>query len=203
MTEVVKEYIIIAGINGGGKSSIYDVDMDLFKSSVRVNADEILKFFNGDWRSDVDSLKAIRQAIKLLNLYIKMGVSFHQETTLAASLKAYIRRISNAKKQGYYVKLIYVYLDSVELAIERVVERVRKGGHGVSAKRIRKRYSKSLTNLNQISSYCDEIFLFDNSKKMELVYYRKKNKIIVNELNNYKSKYLIQFNITEKRMNCF
>ena len=78
-------YTIIAGINGAGKTSLYNVLLGQSGSDalgVRVNADEILKEAGGDWRDTMAQLSAGREALTRINTCIDTGVSFHQETTL-------------------------------------------------------------------------------------------------------------------------
>ena len=42
------KYVIIAGINGAGKSTLYRLQPELFHSTERINADEILQKMGGD-----------------------------------------------------------------------------------------------------------------------------------------------------------
>ena len=52
----------------------------------------------------------------------------------------------------------------MELAIQRVVERVRSGGHSVSDDVIRRRYRRGLENLSQLYlSLADSWVVYDNS----------------------------------------
>ena len=57
-----------------------------------------------------------------------------------------------------------MYLESVELAVERVAFRVLKGGHDIPDKTIERRYFKGLTNLKKFLVIVDEWYLLDNSK---------------------------------------
>lgn len=52
--------------------------------------------------------------------------SFSVETTLAT--RSYMNLVKDARKRGYLVNIIYFWLESPELAIDRVAERVSKGG---------------------------------------------------------------------------
>ena len=90
------------------------------------------------------------------------GVSFSVETTL--STRSYINLIQQAQNQGYSVSLIYFWLNSPELAIERVKQRVANGGHDVPAPIIRRRYRSGLENFFRIYMPCvDYWMLADNS----------------------------------------
>ena len=52
----LKRYIIVAGITGAGKSTLYRVSPELFTHSKRLNADEILQKMGGDWYKDLGQL---------------------------------------------------------------------------------------------------------------------------------------------------
>jgi predicted ABC-type ATPase len=72
--------------------------------------------------------------------------------------------LNNAREQAYAVKLFYLWLPSVTVAIRRVRERVRKGGHAVPAADIRRRYTRSLHNLvRHYLPLADEWTIFDNA----------------------------------------
>lgn len=60
----LKRYLIVAGINGAGNSTLYRARPELFTHSKRVNADEILQKMGGDLRKDRDNFRAMREEIK-------------------------------------------------------------------------------------------------------------------------------------------
>lgn len=132
----MKKYILIAGVNGAGKSTLYET-LDSLKNMPRINTDEIVKEM-GDWKDTSVLMKAGKKAVKLLNYYLMEGISFNQETTLCG--KSIIRNIKKAKERGYFIELHYVGVNSVEIAKDRVKNRVLKGGHGIPESDIEKRY---------------------------------------------------------------
>ena len=69
---------------------------------------------------------------------------FAFETTLSS--RSYVRLIHQARQSGYSVNLIYYWLDSVDLAIERVKMRVEDGGHDIPRETIIRRYFTGLKN---------------------------------------------------------
>ena len=166
-----KVYILIAGVNGAGKSTFYHSDYHIgdffefcdsasFQNIQRVNADEILREF-GDWRNPKDGMEAGRIAVKKVRKFFRDGVSFCQETTLCG--RGIVRNIVTAKANGYKVGIIYVGIQDSDLAVARVAQRVRNGGHGVEPADIRRRYYESLSNLNAVMSQCDGVLFFDNT----------------------------------------
>src|SRR5262245_34219057 len=74
--------------------------------------------------------------------------SFAFETTLAA--RTYARWLGDLKRDGYDIHLFYYWLDSADVAIRRVAERVRAGGHHVPDDTIRRRYSRSVRNFLEL-----------------------------------------------------
>lgn len=156
----MKKYILIAGVNGAGKSTLYDQIAELHEMP-RINTDEILRANKGDWRSMRDIIQAGKQAVNLMNEYLEKGLSFNQETTLAGN--KVISTVQRAKTLGYSVELHYVGINDVNIAIERVKQRVQNGGHGIPEEDIVRRYASSLENLQKIIPLCDEIHYYDNS----------------------------------------
>lgn len=129
---------IIAGCNGAGKTTAsYTVLPEILECREFVNADEIAKGLSPFNPSSV-AIEAGRLMLKRIGELLSAGVSFSVETTL--STRSYINLIQQAQNQGYSVSLIYFWLNSPELAIERVKQRVANGGHDVPAPIIRRRY---------------------------------------------------------------
>ena len=90
------------------------------------------------------------------------GDSFAFETTLSGH--AYARRLRLWQQQGYQVSLYFLKLESPELAIARVAERVHQGGHNVPVPVIRRRFEAGLRNFESVyKPLVDDWMLFDNS----------------------------------------
>lgn len=66
---------------------------------------------------------------------------------------------------GYFIELHYIGLESVDIAKNRVLERVKLGGHGISEKEIEKRYIDTFNNLKIVLPMCDLAALYDNTIK--------------------------------------
>ncbi|CAN1523475.1 hypothetical protein MCEGE10_01162 [Flavobacteriaceae bacterium] len=79
--------------------------------------------------------------------------------------KSYKSKIREAKKKNYSVTLLFFWLQSVDLAIERVKIRVAEGGHNIKNEVIRRRYKNGIKNLFEIYlPIADEVMIFDNSE---------------------------------------
>ena len=159
----MKQYILIAGANGVGKSTFYQYIGDQYLGIPRINPDEILLQDKGDWKSLSDQMTAMRKAVGLRRFYIENGMSFCQETTLCgASIFSFIQK---AKQLGYIVTMHYIGVKSADLAVERVTQRMDLGGHGIPETDIRHRYSISLKNLKTSIEICDRISVYDNTER--------------------------------------
>lgn len=195
----MKKYIIFAGVNGAGKSSLYNnllINAPGENLGQRINTDEIVKEI-GDWKRETDQMKAGRIAVSKIKSFLENGISFNQETTLSGNF--IIKTIQKAKDKSYKIELHFVSVDTVEIAKERVRKRVENGGHGIPDTDIERRFIESRENLEKIIELCDEVTIYDNTILLEAkVFIQKGNVLYVASdypkwleklLNNLKEKY--------------
>lgn len=161
-----KVFTVIAGINGAGKTSLFRVLKETDDLGVRVNIDELAQQ-RGNWRDPKAQIYAGRTAMTIISECIKNGRSFHLETTLPGA--AIIRQITEARAHGFKIRLYFVGIDRVSVAIDRVHMRMANGGHGIADEFIMKRYAQLNTNLRRILPLCDNAILFDNTVKFRQV----------------------------------
>jgi predicted ABC-type ATPase len=102
-----------------------------------------------------------RLAIRRIQTLFRERRSFAVETTLAG--RSYPRLLVRAKSEGWSTGIAYVGVATPDLAIERVRERVSRGGHDVPPMDVRRRYQRSLINLVRISKSVDRLVVLDNS----------------------------------------
>lgn len=107
--------------------------------------------------------------ISRINNLLEDELSFAFETTLAT--KSYKNKILLAKNKGYNVTLLFFWLQTIDLAKERVATRVLEGGHDIPKDVIQRRYINGIKNLFSIYiPIVDELMIFDNSQmKSELI----------------------------------
>ena len=162
----MNRYTIFAGVNGAGKSTLYHQYYKPYKNEQRINTDEMVAKI-GSFEDGFLQLKCGKEAVRLINYYFNQNISFNQETTLTG--KSILKNIKRARDLGYEIHLYYVGLDNVEVALKRIDRRVKHGGHGILEQDVRRRYSNSFENLNEIFQYCDKILFWDNTEKMNIV----------------------------------
>jgi len=99
--------------------------------------------------------------LETIAAHVKLNESFSFETTLSG--QAYTQKIPNWRAAGYVVKLIFLSLPNVEIAIERVATRVEQGGHNVPESVIRRRFTHGANNFERYKLLVDSWQLYDNS----------------------------------------
>lgn len=157
-----KMLYIIGGCNGAGKTTAsYTVLPDILGCKEFVNADEIAHGLSPFNPTGV-AIEAGRLMLQRIEELLAREESFSIETTLATC--SYISLLRRAHAKDYRVTLLFFWLNSPELAIQRVAERVSKGGHDIPEDIIRRRYVSGIRNLFNL--YADEVdswCIYDNS----------------------------------------
>ncbi|MBO5466124.1 MAG: zeta toxin family protein [Prevotella sp.] len=158
-----RDLYIISGCNGAGKTTAsYTVLPEILQCKEFVNADEIAKGLS-PFNPESVAIEAGRLMLQRIESLLERKETFSIETTLAT--KSYINLVRKAQKNGYSVHLIFFWLETPELAIQRVAERVSKGGHNIPVDIIRRRYVAGICNLFNI--FMDEVdswMIYDNSQ---------------------------------------
>ena len=157
-----KNLYIIAGCNGAGKTTAsFTVLVDSLDCKEFVNADEIAKGLS-PFQPEKVAFEAGRIMLERISFLLKFNESFAFETTLAT--KIYKSKIQKAIVDGYNIKLLFFWLPTIEMAINRVAIRVSEGGHNIPTDVIARRYSRGIENLFKIYlPLCNEWAVFDNS----------------------------------------
>ena len=158
----MKNYTIIGGVNGVGKSSFTGVlkerSTDL---GVIVDVDKITAELGGN------TLEGGKAALRKLRECIDKGISFTQETTLSG------RKTEATAKQvrelGYHVRLFYIGLDSAEESLARISNRVKRGGHDIPRDDVVRRFAGRWEAVGKVLPYCDEAEFYDNDNGFVLV----------------------------------
>ena len=159
--ENAKKIIIIAGPNGAGKTTFAREFLPTDEACLQfVNADLIAAGLS-PFAPETAALQAGRLMLMQIANHVAHGRSFALETTLSGL--GYARQISQWRAAGYAVALHFLALPNAEVAIERVAQRVRQGGHNIPETVIRRRFSSGQTNLARYCALVDVWDVYDNS----------------------------------------
>jgi len=152
---------VIAGPNGAGKTTFA---MRFLPRIAEVN------FINADLiAAGVSPLKPESVAVEAGRIFLarirelaNRRTDFAFETTLSG--KRHVNLLSGLRTAGYRIHLFFLWLPSVELALKRVADRVRQGGHDIPAETVGRRFKRGVNNLfNLYRGLCDLIVIYDNS----------------------------------------
>lgn len=167
----MRKYTIIGGINGVGKSSLSGVlSQDHSNLGIIIDTDKITEKFGGE------KIKGGKEAIRLINDCLTKGINFTQETTL--SEKKTLKTVEEARSKGYYIRLFYIGISSAEESLQRIENRVRKGGHNIPSDDVVRRFQNRFEDLAKVLPYCDEVLflitktalcLWENTKMVILL----------------------------------
>ena len=154
---------IISGCNGSGKTTAsYSLLPEMLECHEFVNSDEFAKSLS-PFDPSAASVAASRYMLMKVNFLLERKADFSIETTLAT--RSFVGIINQARSLGYTITILYFWLNSVELAIKRVRDRVASGGHNIPEDVIRRRYLMGLQYFfDTYSNLCDRWVLADNSR---------------------------------------
>ncbi len=174
---------MIAGCNGAGKTTAsYTVLPEMLDCKEFVNADEIARGLS-PFNPEGVAIEAGRLMLGRIRELMAEGRDFAFETTLAT--RSYAGLVREAQAKGYLVTLVYFWLQTPEMAVERVANRVASGGHRIDERTIRRRYTKGIHNLFHIyMDLVDYWMIFDSSDTLyqSIAEGTKKTKSIANPL---------------------
>ena len=103
--------------------------------------------------------------VRMRNL-AKARASFAFETTMSS--RSFAPWISGLVESGYSVHVLYIWLRTPELAIERVEARTRAGGHNIDAEVVRRRYKRGIVNFFHLYRPVGTTWaVYDNSSSAE------------------------------------
>lgn len=152
---------LIAGCNGAGKTT--------FAKSFLPNEGKCLNFLNADLiaqglsplNARAAAMNAGRVLLAEFHKFIARDETFAFESTLSGT--TYIRLLKQARRQGFLLYLHYLWLPSPAIAVARVRERVKKGGHDVPESDVRRRFGRSLRHfVNDYAPLADRWAVWDN-----------------------------------------
>jgi len=153
---------IIAGPNGAGKTTFAREFLPHYAECKQfVNADLIAGGLS-PFLPEAAAIRAGRLLLEQIRILSEKKEDFGFETTLSGV--TYVPFLRRLKAQGYSIHLFFLWIPSVGIALARIADRVRKGGHDVPEKVVHRRFRKGLYNLFKLyRPLLDSWTLFDNS----------------------------------------
>lgn len=170
-------FILVGGPNGAGKSTLGQAVVKVqYKVENYLNADFIARGLVG-LRKEERDIAAGKTILNLIKENFSLGKSFAVESTLSSNVAR--RWVTAAKDRGFRVVVLYYYLRTPGLAVQRVAKRVKRGGHDISKEIILRRYKESLKQLREFYVVeTDDLIIFDNSSKKPNLIASKKDAIL-------------------------
>jgi predicted ABC-type ATPase len=159
--------IIIAGPNGAGKTTAAPA---LLNEALHVN-----NFVNADtiaqglcaFAPETAAIQAGRAMLARIHYLASQNENFAFETTLAS--RSFAQWITTLKQQGYRFHLEFLWLNHPDLAVSRVQERVKLGGHLVPENTVRRRYISGIKNFFHLyEPIADSWRLSDNNNHLDV-----------------------------------
>ncbi len=156
----------MAGPNGSGKSTIYSMlSAEEPSGSIWIiNPDELSKRIAVQEALPLTP-DANLEAVRRIEAWLRASIRAHQtigvETVL--STPKYRDVVAEARRYGFAVRVIFVFLDDADLNVERVAIRVEKGGHSVPEDKIRDRRRRSFEQFGWFLREADRVEVYDNS----------------------------------------
>ena len=153
--------IIVGGCNGSGKTTLARTILPSMSVIEFVNADQIAAELSPQ-DPNVVAIAAGRLMLRRLQTLAQQGIDFAFETTLAAC--SFAPFLKSCQDRGYQLNLIYVWLETEDLAVDRVAMRVAAGGHSIPEPIIRRRYKRGRRNFLELySPLANYWIVYDNS----------------------------------------
>ena len=153
--------IILAGPNGAGKTTFAKEFLPNEAACVQfVNADLIAAGLS-PFAPETADIAAGRAMLRRLDELVSLREDFALETTLSG--KWLLHRVRQWWGVGYKVELYYLRLDSPEIALSRIANRVKSGGHNVPEPIVRRRYVRGAQMLDQYKEAANQWMIYNNS----------------------------------------
>lgn len=152
--------IVLAGPNGAGKSTLYETRVAPSFAGPFINADIIQRDELRD-PSPAASYEAARIASSRRADYLGQRRDFVTETVFSHPSK--LELIDEARSRGFTIIVMHVGVDTPDLSVARVGERVAEGGHVVPEDKIRARYARGAPFIRVAIIKADRGMVFDNS----------------------------------------
>jgi predicted ABC-type ATPase len=154
---------VIAGPNGAGKTTFASEFLpDFVQCREFLNADLIAAGLS-PFAPETQNVRAGRLLLERIGELASARADFGFETTLSG--RTYFKLLGDMKASGYRVVLVFLWLPNADMAVARVRNRVKQGGHNVPKDDISRRYAAGIRNLCRLyRPLVDAWWLYDASR---------------------------------------
>jgi len=162
-SDAAPNIVVLAGPNGAGESTTGPALLrDTLGITEFVNADTIAQGLSA-FDPEGAAIEAGRVMLRRIRELAEERASFAFETTLAS--RTFAPWLADLRKTGYRVHVVFLWLPSADLAVERVADRVRMSGHNIPEEVARRRYRTGLRNFFELYQPLAESWrVYDNSE---------------------------------------
>ena len=174
----MSKLFVIAGPNGAGKTTYA---RDFLPAEMRcfefVNADLIAAGVS-PFAPDRAAFEAGRIMILRLRRLLAGRKDFAFETTLSGY--GHVALLQEARTAGYRIRLDFLWIESLDIARERIRERVRKGGHDIPDPVQQRRFRKGIRMLvEHYRPLLDEWTIYDNTGEQPRPVVSQKDGVVI------------------------
>ncbi|WP_337175243.1 AAA family ATPase [Paludisphaera sp.] len=155
---------VIAGPNGAGKTTFATDYLPSFANCREfVNAD-LIAWGLSPFAPESQAMRAGRLVLTRIQELAAAGSDFAFETTLSG--RTYVPILTRLREHGYRIHLFFLWLPAADLAVARVANRARQGGHDIPEPAIRRRFNAGLMNFGALyATLADDWWIFDASRQ--------------------------------------
>ena len=160
-------FVLIAGPNGASKSTYSKKELKPLGLTC-IDPDQIAKeIFGRPAQNRDEGVRATIEATDRVREFLRDSRSVALESVFSDRKGHKLKLFEEARRHGFRTVLIFIGVDSPEICIARVMDRVKHGGHDVPDSIIRARFPRCFGNLKRALVSVDLALLIDNSGSYE------------------------------------
>jgi len=164
---------IIAGPNGSGKTTFAKEFLPHYARCPNfINADLIAQGL-APFEPQMAAIRAGKLMLQQIHEFARRRLDFAFETTLSG--RSYVALFNDLKGAGYALDLFFLWIPTPELAIARIKERAREGGHSVPEADVRRRFNRGIANFFDLYEPLLDAWMFFNNAGDKPILIAKRN----------------------------
>ena len=163
---------VIAGANGTGKTTFATEFLPHYAHCTNFVNPDMIAHGLSPFNPDAAIIRAGRLVLEQIAAFEQARADFAFETTLSGV--TYLAVLQRLRSSGYQINMYYLWVPEVDLALSRIRDRVRHGGHNVPEPDVRRRFDKTMHNLLVLyRPLLDTLHFFDNSGEKPVLIFRE------------------------------